>query len=66
MPGLDGQQVAEQMKDLHPECRVLYTSGYTDDVIVHRGVLDDGVAFVAKPYTPQTLGMKVRETLDRS
>ena len=66
MPGLNGRQTAERLAAIHPECRILYTSGYADDAIVHRGVLEDGVAFVAKPYTPLTLGTKVRETIDRA
>jgi len=65
MRGINGRQVADRLAGLHPACRVLYTSGYTDDAIVHRGVLDDGIAFVPKPYTPLSLGLKVREVLDR-
>jgi two-component system cell cycle sensor histidine kinase/response regulator CckA len=65
MPGLNGRQVANQIAPIHPRCRVLYTSGYTDEAIVHRGVLEDGIAFLAKPYTPVALGLKVREVLDR-
>jgi two-component system, cell cycle sensor histidine kinase and response regulator CckA len=66
MPGLNGRQVADLITSIHPQCRVLYTSGYTDDAIVRHGVLDDGIAFVAKPYTPLVLGRKVREVLDGS
>jgi two-component system, cell cycle sensor histidine kinase and response regulator CckA len=66
MPGLNGREVADRIGPIHPRCRVLYTSGYTDDAIVRHGVLDEGIAFVAKPYTPLGLGLKVREVLDRS
>jgi two-component system cell cycle sensor histidine kinase/response regulator CckA len=65
MPGLNGRQVADLIAPIHPRCRVLYTSGYTDEAIVRHGVLDEGIAFVAKPYTPLDLGLKVREVLDR-
>jgi two-component system, cell cycle sensor histidine kinase and response regulator CckA len=65
MPGLNGRQVADMIVSIHPRCRVLFTSGYTDEAIVHHGVLDEGIAFVAKPYTPLALGLKVREVLDQ-
>jgi two-component system, cell cycle sensor histidine kinase and response regulator CckA len=64
MPGLNGRQVADLITSIHPHCRVLYTSGYTDDAIVRHGVLDEGIAFLAKPYTPLVLGRKVRDVLD--
>jgi len=65
MPGMNGRQLAGRLLKIHPETRVLYTSGYTENAIVHRGILDDGLAFVAKPYTVRILGAKVREVLDR-
>jgi two-component system cell cycle sensor histidine kinase/response regulator CckA len=64
MPGMNGRDLADRLTAVRLETRVLYTSGYTDDAIVHRGVLDGGVAFIAKPYTPKTLGAKVRQVLD--
>ena len=64
MPGMNGNELATQLVRHHPEMKVLFTSGYTDDAIVHHGVLDEGVMFIGKPYTPLALAGKVREVLD--
>jgi two-component system, cell cycle sensor histidine kinase and response regulator CckA len=64
MPRLDGRELANQMVSLRPNLRVLFMSGYTDDVIGHRGVLTQGTILVQKPFTKRTLLKKVRETLD--
>jgi PAS domain S-box-containing protein len=64
MPGLDGKELAQRLLRERPELRVLFASGYTGNILAERGVVDDGVEILAKPYTPQTLGHKVREVLD--
>ncbi|RJP17936.1 MAG: PAS domain S-box protein [Deltaproteobacteria bacterium] len=64
MPGMSGSELATQLVLHHPEMKVLFTSGYTEDAISHRGVLDEGVMFIGKPYTPAALARKVREVLD--
>jgi PAS domain S-box-containing protein len=66
MPGLNGREVARRLEATRPGIRVLYLSGYTDDAIVHHGVLEPGVAFLQKPFTPAVLGRKVREVLDNA
>jgi PAS domain S-box-containing protein len=64
MPGTSGKEVADRVTELLPDLRVLFMSGYTDEAIVHHGVLDSNVEFIQKPFTPAALVRKVREVLD--
>ena len=64
MPQMGGQVMADWLKTKHPELRILFTSGYTDEAIVHHGVLDPAIAFLSKPYSVATLTRRVRELLD--
>jgi PAS domain S-box-containing protein len=64
MPGASGRELARQLEPSRPDTRVLYVSGYTDDAIVHHGMLEPGLNFLQKPFTPATLAKKVREVLD--
>ncbi len=66
MPLLGGRELVERLLERRPDLKVIYTSGYTEDGIVHDGVLDRGVEFLPKPYDPLALGRKVREVLDRA
>jgi signal transduction histidine kinase len=64
MPQMGGKVMAEWLRTTYPDLKILFTSGYTDDAIAQHGVLETGVEFLAKPYTPATLTRKVRELLD--
>jgi two-component system cell cycle sensor histidine kinase/response regulator CckA len=64
MPLMSGAVMAEWLKATYPGLKILFTSGYTDDAIVEHGVLEPGVAFLPKPYTPAALARKVRAMLD--
>jgi CheY-like chemotaxis protein len=65
MPGLNGRALADHLLRLRPSLRVLFVSGYAQSAIVREGVLEAGVDFLPKPFTPVTLRARVREILDR-
>jgi PAS domain S-box-containing protein len=65
MPQVGGRELAERLRAERPELRVLYMSGYTDSAIVRHGVLEEGIAFLQKPFTAPALARKAREVLDR-
>jgi len=64
MPEMSGRELAEQFAQFRPASKVLYMSGYTDDAVVRHGVLQSGIAYLQKPFSPDTLARKVREVLD--
>jgi DNA-binding NtrC family response regulator len=64
MPEMGGKELAQKLTHWHPEMRVLYISGYTDDALAQHGVRDPGLAFLEKPFTPLELVCKVRQVLD--
>jgi signal transduction histidine kinase/ActR/RegA family two-component response regulator len=66
MPQMSGRELADRLQKACPTMKVLYMSGYTDGAIVHHGILAAGVSFLQKPFTPVTVGQKVREVLDRN
>jgi two-component system, cell cycle sensor histidine kinase and response regulator CckA len=63
MPGMSGSELVSRLKDVRPNIKALYASGYTDSAIVHNGSLDFEVAFLQKPFTVESLARKVREVL---
>ncbi|MGH2934684.1 MAG: PAS domain S-box protein [Gaiellaceae bacterium] len=64
MPAMNGRELAETLSPTHPEMKVLYMSGYTDDAVIARGVLQPGTSFLQKPFGADRLAAKVRELLD--
>lgn len=65
MPGINGRELAQRLRSLRPEMKVLYMSGYTDNAILHHGVLEGGEDYVQKPFSMEVLARKVREALDK-
>jgi len=66
MPEMNGRDLARNLLSLYPQQKCLFMSGYTANVIAHHGVLDEGVEFLQKPYSPRDLAARVRTLLDRS
>jgi PAS domain S-box-containing protein len=64
MPKMSGRELAGRIRTQRPGLRILYMSGYTDDAILRDGVLEDGIPFLQKPFTPEGVARKVREVLD--
>jgi CheY-like chemotaxis protein len=64
LPGATGREIARQLQTLQPGLRILYVSGYAEDAIVRRGVLEPGLEFLEKPFTPAELARRVRQVLD--
>lgn len=65
MPKMGGKEAADKMQSLYPRIKVLYMSGYTNQAIIHHGVLEPGLNFIEKPFTPEGLARKVRQTLNQ-
>jgi CheY-like chemotaxis protein len=66
MPGMGGSELSAELGQRYPAMRVLYLSGYPDEAILHLGLLEPGVAFLQKPFTPDGLARKVTEVLRAS
>ena len=64
MPEMNGEHLAKQLAETHGALKVVYMSGYTASAMIHRGALDPGTFLLHKPFTPESLGRKIREALD--
>jgi signal transduction histidine kinase/CheY-like chemotaxis protein len=64
LPGMNGRVLAQRVTAIRPDIKVLYTSGYSQNVVIHHGVLDPGIEFIPKPYSIELLAQRVREVLD--
>ena len=65
LPGMNGRVLAERLMQKRQELKILFVSGYTEDIIAHHGELDPGTNFLEKPFTHETLSAKVRCVLDQ-
>ena len=63
LPGMNGKELSERLRTARPNLKVLFTSGYTSEIIAAKGVLDSGVAYIPKPFSPDKLAAKIREVL---
>ena len=63
MPGMNGRQLADEMMKVKPDLKVLFTSGYTENAIIHHGRLDEGVLLLAKPYRKSDMAILIRKAL---
>ncbi len=66
MPGMNGRDMAEHLKRLYPALKTLFMSGYTANIIAHRGILEEEVHFIQKPFSMIELGQKVRDVLEKA
>ena len=66
MPEMNGRELADRLRSLCPNIKNLFMSGYTANVIAHRGVLDEGLHFIQKPFSLRDLAFKVREMIGKA
>lgn len=66
MPKMNGAELSKKLQQDRPQLKVLYISGYTDNTIVHHGVLDEGINFIQKPFSPKKLAQKIREIFEEN
>lgn len=65
MPEMNGRELSQRIKQIQPDINVLFMSGYTADIIAHRGVLEDGIHFISKPFSKKEMAVKIRGALEQ-
>jgi FixJ family two-component response regulator len=65
MPEMNGKELAERLRKSRPGLKCLFMSGYTADAIAHQGVLEEGICFLAKPFSARDMAIKIREALEQ-
>ena len=65
MPGMSGKDLSEKILKIIPKIKIIFMSGYTDDAIVKHGVLEEGINFIQKPFTPHQLIKIIKEVLQK-
>jgi two-component system, cell cycle sensor histidine kinase and response regulator CckA len=66
MPGINGRELSERLTRLRPGMKTLFSSGYTENIIVHHGMVDESINYIGKPYSMQSLSVKIRDILGTS
>jgi len=65
MPGMNGRELSEKLKSIHPEIKILFTSGYPENIIAHHGMLEKNINFIGKPYTMTAFAIKIRDVIEQ-
>jgi FixJ family two-component response regulator len=63
MPAMNGRELSENLQSLYPHLKTLFMSGYPADILAYKDVLEDGISFIAKPFSKDELALKIREAL---
>ena len=66
MPGMNGRELAERILKSHPNMKIIFTSGYAEDLIIHQGVVQGNLYFIGKPYSMPDLARKIRMVMEAS
>jgi DNA-binding response OmpR family regulator len=62
---MSGKELSDRVESIHPATKILFTSAYTENAIIHQGFLSEGITLLQKPFAPAALAQRIREVLDR-